>query len=140
MTYVLDASVALKWYLPGSGEDQADRVLRLLLQRPEQFILPELFLYEVLAVLYRHHPRAHEIYSQHVNRIVRSGVLRYPLTPGITDRIPHFIRKGLTGYDAAYAALAQEMEGIWLTFDSKAHNLITDDRVSVDLNHQKVPA
>jgi predicted nucleic acid-binding protein len=139
MTYILDASVALKWYLPGSGQDRADRVLRFLLRSPRQFILPELFLYEVLAVLYRHHPRAHEVYSLHVNRIVRSGVLRYPLTPGITDRIPHFVSKGLTGYDAVYAALAQEMEGVWLTFDTKAHNLIADSRISVDLNRQEIP-
>ncbi len=139
MTYILDASVALKWYLPGSGQERADRVLRFLLRNPRQFILPELFLYEVLAVLYRHHPRAHEVYSLHFNRIVRSGVLRYPLTPGISDRIPYFVGRGLTGYDAVYAALAQEMEGVWLTFDAKAHNLIAESRISVDLNRQEIP-
>jgi hypothetical protein len=48
MTYVLGASVALKWYLPGRGEDRADRVLQLLLEKPGQFTVPELFLYEVL--------------------------------------------------------------------------------------------
>jgi len=139
MTYVLDASVALKWYLPGRGTERADRVLRALLQSPGQFTVPELFLYEVLAVLYRHHPRAHEIYRRHVGRIVRSGVLRYPLTPGIVERIPFFIGKGLTEYDAAYAALAQEMGGLWLTFDTKVHGLIADERISVDLNHQEIP-
>jgi predicted nucleic acid-binding protein len=139
MTYVLDASVALKWYLPGRGEDRADRVLQLLLEKPGQFTVPELFLYEVLTVLHRHHPRAHDIYSRHVDRIVRSGVLRYPLTPGIVERIPFFIGKGLTGYDAAYAALAQEMGGVWLTFDTRAHDLIADERISVDLNHREIP-
>ena len=140
MTYVLDASVALRWYIPGSGQTRADGILRMLLQQPRRFALPELFLYEVLAVLHRHHPRAHEIYTRHVDRVVRSGVLRYPLTPAIVDRVPYFIQKGLTGYDAAYAALAQELDGVWLTFDTLAHDRIAGDGLSVDLNRQDVPA
>jgi predicted nucleic acid-binding protein len=139
MIYVLDASVALQWYLPGAGEARADRVLRLLLHHPQRFALPELFLYEVLAVLYRQHPRAREIVARQVDRIARSGVLRYPLTPGLAGRIPRFVGKGLTGCDAVYAALAQELGGIWLTFDSRAHELIADDRVSADLNRQEIP-
>ena len=140
MTYVLDASVAIRWYIPGGSQERADRILRLLLDRPRRFVVPELFLYEVLAVLHRHHAHAQEIYTKHVGRISRSGVLRYPLTPDIVDRIPYFIRKGLTGYDAAYAALAQEMKGLWLTFDSKAHERIADAGLSVDLNFQDIPS
>lgn len=139
MIYVLDASVAVKWYIPGSGQERADRILRLLLDHPRRFVLPEIFLYEVLAVLHRHHPDAHEIYMRHVDRIARSGVLRYPLTPSIAERIPYFIEKGLTAYDAAYVAVAQEMKGIWLTFDSKAHDRIARDGLSVDLNLQDIP-
>jgi len=139
MTFILDASVALRWYIPGTGQERADRILRFLLDQPRRFVLPELFLYEVLAVLHRHHPHAQEIYTQHLDRIIRSGVLRYPLTPGIVDRIPYFIGKGLTGYDATYAALAQEMNGTWLTFDTEAHHRIASDRVSVDLSHQDYP-
>jgi predicted nucleic acid-binding protein len=30
------------------------------------------------------------------------------------------VEKGLTGYDACYAALAKEIGGLWLTFDGKA--------------------
>jgi predicted nucleic acid-binding protein len=137
--YVLDASVAMRWYIPGSGAERADRILRLLLDHPQRFALPELFLYEVLAVLHRHHAHAHEIYTDHVWRIAGSGVLRYPLTPGIVERIPYFIGKGLTGYDAAYVALAQELNGIWLTFDSKAHERITGEGLSIDLNLQDLP-
>lgn len=70
---------------------------------------------------------------------MRSGVLRYPLTPGIVQRIPFFIGKGLTGYDATCAALAQEMGGVWLTFDAKPQDLIADERISIDLNHREIP-
>ena len=39
----------------------------------------------------------------------------------------------LTGYDAVYFALAEELEGLWLTFDIKAHNLIANEGLSVNL-------
>jgi predicted nucleic acid-binding protein len=107
--------------------------------RPGRSGLAELFLYEILAVLHRHHPQAHGVYTRQVDRIARSGVLRYPLTPGVVERIPHFMGKGLTGYDAAYAAVAQEMKGIWLTFDSRAHHRIAGEGLSVDLNREDVP-
>jgi len=138
VTYVLDASVALRWYIPGSTTLRAERILRLLLEHPSHFVLPELFLYEVLAVLHRHHPQAQEIFEKQVDRISRSGVLRYPLTPGIAARVPYFIEKGLTGYDATYAAVAQEMKALWLTFDSRAHRCIRAEKLSIDLNLQDI--
>jgi predicted nucleic acid-binding protein len=36
----------------------------------------------------------------------------------------------LSGYDASYAALAQEMKGMWLTFDQKAHRTIEREKIS----------
>jgi len=61
MIYVLDTSVALRWYIPGAGQEQTDRILQLLLDHPRRFMFPELFLYEVLAVLHRHHPNAQQM-------------------------------------------------------------------------------
>jgi predicted nucleic acid-binding protein len=95
-----------------------------------------LFLYEVLAVLHRHHPDAQEIYTRHLDRIVRSRILRYPLTPAVVGRVPSFIGKGLTGTDATYAALAQELGGLWLTFDSRAHERISAEGLSADLSRE----
>jgi hypothetical protein len=37
---------------------------------------------------------------------------------------------GLTGYDACYAGLAMQLEGIWLTFDAKAHRCVVGAGVS----------
>jgi predicted nucleic acid-binding protein len=44
-----------------------------------------------------------------------------------------YVRLGLTGYDACYAALAYDLKGIWLTFDQKAHRSIRKEKVSVFL-------
>ena len=133
MRYVLDASVAIKWYVKGTEHPNADIVLKKLLKEPELFAVPELFSYEILSVLYRLHPEAQAIYSKDINRILHSGILRYPMTENIFTQADRFIKMGLTGYDAVYLALAEEMEGTWLTFDTKAHKKIASENLSVNL-------
>lgn len=60
-------------------------------------------------------------------------ILRYPMTPNISMRAERFVLRGLTGYDSVYAALAEELEGKWLTLDKKAHGMIEDENLSVNL-------
>ena len=40
---------------------------------------------------------------------------------------------GLTGYDAMYAALAEELGACWLTFDGKAYTRLGGGGLSFDL-------
>ncbi len=136
MRFILDASVILKWYIKGYEHPHADFIMERLVEEPEIFAVPELFPYEILSVLYRHHPAAQKIFDQDINRILHSGILRYPMTENIYTRADRFIKAGLTGYDAAYAALAEELDARWLTFDSKAHRCIKDFNLSVDLFHE----
>ena len=133
MRYVLDASVAVKWFIKESNHPNADLILEHLVNEPEIFAVPELFSYEILSVLYRHHPEAQLIFDRDINRILHSGLLRYPMTENIYTRADRFIRAGLTGYDAVYVALAEELEGVWLTFDAKAHNKISSEKLSINL-------
>lgn len=133
MKYVIDPSVAIRWFLRDIFHPHADQVLKRLIQNPEQFAVPELFLYEMLALLYRHHPHAGEVFASDVDRLLRSGVLRYPMTEHIYGRARRFIAAGLTGFDAVYPALAEEIGGWWITFDSKAHRRIEEGHVSIDL-------
>jgi len=133
LRYILDASVAIKWYVKGTEHPNADLVLKKLLKEPELFAIPELFTYEILSVLYRLQPEAQEIYSKDINRILHSGILRYPMTENIYTRADRFIKKGLIGYDAVYVALAEELGGTWITFDAKAHNKIASENLSINL-------
>ena len=133
MRYILDASVAIKWYVKGTEHPNADLVLEKLLKEPELFAIPELFTYEILSVLYRLQPGAQRIYSKDINRILHSGILRYPMTENIYTRVNRFIKKGLIGYDAVYVALAEELGGVWLTFDAKAHKKIASEKLSINL-------
>ena len=133
MRYVIDASVAIRWFVKDFSHRNADYVLDVMVREPERFCVPELFLYEVYSVLHRHHPYANRVFANDVERILRSGVLRYPMTENIYTRANRFIQMGLTGYDTVYIALAEELDGKWLTFDSKAHALVQDEGLSIDL-------
>ena len=81
-------------------------------------------------MLQRLHPEPLKAYTKGVLPILEAGILRYPMTESLAKRVNRFVKKGLTGYDACYAALAQELKGLWLTFDRKAHEKIVDMGVS----------
>lgn len=133
MRYILDASVAIRWYIDEAKHDNAIKVLEKLLKEPEKFAVPELFPFEMLSVLYRLHSEAQQIFDNEINRILHSGILRYPMTENIYTRADRFIKKGLNGYDAVYVALAEELSGVWLTFDIKAHKKIASENLSINL-------
>ena len=138
MKYVLDASVASRWFIKEANHPNAEKILKRVLDHPGEFAVPELFLNEMFSVLYRYHPDAGVVYEQSVYTLIRSGVLRYPMTPHIYSRAGRFIGMGLTGYDAVYVALAEEIDGKWLTFDSKAHACIAMEELSVDLFNDSI--
>jgi len=50
---VLDASVALKWFIDEEGSESARKILLDLQESPSEFIIPELFFIEMLSVLSR---------------------------------------------------------------------------------------
>ena len=51
----------------------------------------------------------------------------------LIERSIRLTGSGLTGYDAAYAALAEELGGCWLTFDAQAAEKIGDPLSAVNL-------
>ena len=130
MIWVVDASVAVRWFLVEEADAAADAVLRKLIHAPGIFAVPELFAFEVLAVLCRTHPKGLEVFSEGVMPILAAGVLRHPMTETLAADIAPFLKAGLTAYDACYAALARELGGVWLTYDGKAHRRIRRHGVS----------
>ena len=97
------------------------------------FAVPELFFFEVLAVLGRTPPRPLETYQDAFLPVVEGGVFRHPMTSALAAHSCRFLAEGLTGYDACYAGLAAELCAQWITFDRRAHELIASEKVSVDL-------
>jgi predicted nucleic acid-binding protein len=133
MIRVVDSSVAIKWFLAEEAHPQADRVLEALINQPEAFAVPELFAFEVYAVLQRLHPQGFRAFREGVIPLLQSGLYRQPMTEKLAVLAARYVRLGLTGYDACYAALAYDLKGIWLTFDQKAHRSIRKEKVSVFL-------
>jgi predicted nucleic acid-binding protein len=131
--YVLDASVAARWYLSNEAHANADAVLERVINEPEAFAVPELFFFEVLAVLCRAHPRPTETFLEAFLPVVESGIFRHPMTAALATQSARFLGRGLTGYDACYAGLAAELGCRWITFDRRAHQLIATENVSIDL-------
>ncbi|HNR14318.1 MAG TPA: type II toxin-antitoxin system VapC family toxin [Thermodesulfobacteriota bacterium] len=130
MIWVIDASVAIRWFLANETHPHADAVLRRLVDEPESFAVPELFCFEVYAVLCRLHPHGSAAFLQGMLPLVQNGLFRRPMTESLCRQAGLFITMGLTGYDACYAALAKEMDGIWITFDKKAHQCLAEEKVS----------
>jgi hypothetical protein len=56
------------------------------------------------------------------------------MTRALAAQAATFLEMGLTGSDAAYAGLARELAGVWLTLDGRAHDTIAELALSVDLS------
>lgn len=130
MIWVIDASVTIRWFLVEEADETGNSVLREVIDKPEMFAVPELFAFEVLAVLSRTHPRGVSIFRESVLPLLSGGILRYPMIESLVRQTEQFLSLGLTGYDACYAGLARELHGFWLTYDRKAHKKIRRQGVS----------
>ena len=130
MIWIIDASVAVRWFLEDEAHDCADEVLQAVIEDPRKFTVPELFAFEVYAVLQRLHPDGLNAFRKGIIPILQGGLLRHPMTEELAVKANRFVKKGLTGYDACYAALARDLKGCWLTFDKKAQKLIEKDKIS----------
>lgn len=133
MIWVIDASVAVHWFLEDETHSHADAVLRRLIDRPELFAVPELFCFEVFSLLCRIHPRGRDVYINGMIPVINGGMLRQPVTETLVNGAARYVEMGLTCYDACYAALAMELKGSWLTFDEKAHHAIEEEGLSHNL-------
>ncbi len=130
--YILDPSVALKWFAPdGDVQDGvAERILREVVEHPARFAVPELFFHEMLAVLCRRMTQAKDA-SRAMDRLTRLGLRRIRLDDRLgRTAVRLAFRHRLSGYDACYAALALELNAAWLTFDQAAHDRIASAGIS----------
>ena len=123
MIFVLDASIAVKWFIADgdAGDAAAERILRDVALRPAKYVVPELFMYELLSVLCRRFRQVGDA-QRAIARLGRIGLRRVRIDERLARTAVRLAyRHRLTGYDAAYAALATELSATWLTLDEKVH-------------------
>jgi len=117
---VIDASVGVKWFLNESDSAPARAILQEIGQHQREFVVPELFLFEVYAVCMRRHPDPQKFATDGIKLLHRIPLTRVPMTEELAALGYAFIKFGLTGYDAVYAALAKKVSGHWITYDKEA--------------------
>jgi predicted nucleic acid-binding protein len=113
---VVDASVAVKWFIPESDSDAARALYR------EQLFAPVIWLSEVANVLW-HHVQAGKLIEAKAKRLL-SSLRRAPITStamddhlerafSLANEIPHAV------YDCLYLALALEEDTYLITADAR---------------------
>jgi predicted nucleic acid-binding protein len=137
--WVIDASVAIRWFIEEEAHPRADEVLDRIVDQPSSFAVPELFAFEVYSVLQRMHPDGLDAFQKGVMPLLQGGMFRHPMTERLALMADRFVKRGLTGYDACYAALARDLRGMWLTFDQQAHALLKGEDISFFIS-QRMPS
>jgi predicted nucleic acid-binding protein len=132
LIHVLDASVALKWFLREGEEGltTADDILRAILGSPQDFAVPALFPYEMSAALCRRLRRAEDVAS-HLRALLALAIpIVEPDERLLVTAAEIAFECKVTAYDAAYLALARHLGGVWLTFDEAAYARVKDRRLA----------
>jgi len=116
---VVDASVAVKWFVPREWTEEAQAVLEsVATSRERRFFVPEVFFAEMLSALKRSRDEVEEIHA------ALEAVSELPLRSVTWNEAPRSrtldMALGNVGaYDAIYAALAIERQLPLLTADAR---------------------
>ena len=130
MVEVIDASVAIKWFVQEPGREAALKLLAKILATPQHYCVPELFFFELANIFNRLLPQASVEQKSLFENLFDLGLTRFSLTAELFRELRYFQSLGLSGYDASYVALAKSVEGQWVTFDAKAHKKIATLKLS----------
>ena len=131
---VVDASVAIKWFVTSEPlVEEAEHVLGEIEEDPSRYLVPDLFMNELLAVLCRLPGSTPTKVKEALSLVEALGMTRVgnghellALAADLADRWR------LSGYDATYLALAFLAGGEWLTADARAVRRVSDrDLVSL---------
>lgn len=131
MIQIIDASVALKWFVREEpGRDEALACLEEIKNDPRSFAVPELFFEEILSIFCRIVSSA-KTAVEYLNLLQDLGMARFANGRKTLETAAHLAKKfGLTGYDAIYVANARLVDGIWITADKKAHLKLVPLKIS----------
>ena len=125
---VVDASVAIKWFVTGEPlVDEAAQVLDEIGRDPAPYGVPDLFMNELLAVLCRLPGSQPANVREALSLVEALGMARVGNGHELLALAADFAGQWrLSGYDAVYVALAALSDGVWLTADARAAQRITN--------------
>lgn len=126
--YVLDPSVAAKWFLTGADEALSAEALELLRQYMRaqvDFLVPDLFFPEIANIFWKAERRGRcdaSMADAAIDDIVRRTFPTFPTAPLVQPAIQIARAYGRTVYDSVYIALAIETNTHMITADEKLAN------------------
>ena len=120
--YILDASVAVKWFFPTEeNHHKAVQALELISTNANQYIVPNFFFLEVSAVVLRKSLLDQKFVKRALRATIDLEIITVPIDNKLLlTAISLAAKHSLTLYDSIYLTLAREVNGRWLTADKKA--------------------
>lgn len=128
-SFVVDASVAIQWFVPESQSIQANKIMDLA----DKLFAPDLIVAEVGNVLWKKH-RAGELTADETLMVV-SAFKKVPLELHPSSEIVEIAfslaaATGRTVYDCLYVALATVLSAPLITADRKLYNALHHGKYS----------
>lgn len=119
--FVVDASIVVPWFFT----DEPRRAHALLAReavhhQPKHFVVPPLFHSEFVHVVARKSGKNEQFVKEALALLLALGLRTVFLSEAALLRTAHWACRGLSGYDATYVALAEDLGGLWLTADERA--------------------
>lgn len=130
--WVLDTSVAVGWFFTDEPlREQALSVRANLKDSPQSYVVPPLFHSELLHVLARKSGRNQQFVVDALRLVLRLGIRTLVLSEPALLRAAYWTCRGLSGYDATFLALAEDIGGRWLTADEQAARVASRRRTEI---------
>ena len=127
--YVVDASVAVKWFVPEEDSEPARRLKRGYEAGEIDFLSPGLIVFEFANSL-RYHPKIRLGASDLVVAIASLEGLSITVEmeeEGWARAFELSLQERITVYDAVYLALAGQSDAVFVTADKKLRDGLSDD-------------
>jgi len=119
--YVLDASVAIKWFFPHErGSQTARKILRGIKEEKIRVFVPQIFFFEIINVVKTKSNSTSEDVLQVIDKIFSLDLVTKRIDKKLLAKANFYAQKyNLTIYDASYIALAKLSKVILVTADQK---------------------
>lgn len=119
--WVLDTSVVAAWFFTDEPlRTEALSVRAALRDDPHRYLVPHLFHSELVHVLARKSGRDTQFVREGLQLVLRLGIRTLALSEASLLRAAEWSCRGLSGYDATFVALAEDVGGKWVTADNQA--------------------